>query len=243
MALRFWVALHLLVVLSVQPHATTALLPNSGTKNRFQLSSNGSTRIPLALCAQPRNNKNSPNGSDGNDDDDDDDDGDDEEEVMAKEKLFRELMGLSEEKSQKKTGKNKNKKGGIKRPAHDNRDQLPFLVQVMTPPEEPYEQLAQQQQSKIKKKKKKKGNKLVQTDVVGETLGEFPFEKNTGSGDRIMIDDEVYVVQKAKCQYRYAGGQKFVMVRKILQVKPMARSMQEDYIMRQWNAPSAPESE
>ena len=79
--------------------------------------------------------------------------------------------------------------------------------------------------------------------VVGETLGEFAFEKNTGAGDKIEIDRQIYLVQRATCQYRYAGAQKFVMVRKMLQVKPIQRAMQEDYLVRQWNAAPAPESE
>jgi hypothetical protein len=154
-------------------------------------------------------------------------------------RIYREIMGISPEADNKKKGKSS--KQSIKRP-HDNRDKLPFLVQVMTPGVEPYQQQAVQQTlQKNSKKKTKKGipSVSVEAEAVGETLGEFAFEKNTSSGDKIEIDNEVYVVQKAKCQYRYAGGQKFVMVRKILQVKPIQRAMQEDYILRQWNAPPA----
>ena len=79
-----------------------------------------------------------------------------------------------------------------------------------------------------------------------------PAKTNTGfelmvplfcdTGDKIEIDNQIYLVQRATCQYRYAGAQKFVMVRKILQVKPIQRAMQEDYLLRQWNASPAPES-
>jgi hypothetical protein len=167
-----------------------------------------------------------------------------EQERITNEQIYREIMGIPPETENKKKSKNtNNKQQSIKRP-HDNRDKLPFLVQVMTPGEEPYQQQALQQQQTLQKNSKKKSKKgmssgSVETEAVGETLGEFAFEKNTSSGDKIEIDNQVYVVQKAKCQYRYAGGQKFEMVRKILQVKPVQRAMQEDYILRQWNAPPA----
>jgi len=140
---------------------------------------------------------------------------------------------------QKKKGKTP-KYGSVKQP-HDNRDALPFLVQVMTPPTHVATKLTKKQrraneQNGIEDKEDKLG-------VVGEELGEFVFEKNTGAGDKIAIDDEVFLVQRAKCQYRYAGAQKFVMVRKILQVKPIQRVMQEEYLARQFQAASAPESD
>jgi hypothetical protein len=135
--------------------------------------------------------------------------------------------------------KNKNAKQARK-VNHDNRDQLKFLVQVITPPEKAYEkQLAKQQQQKKKNKRNKKSG--GDSDTVTETLGEFQFDKSTNSGDKIEIENEVYLVQRSKCQYKYAGAQKFVMVRKILHVKPIQRAMQEDYLRRQWNAPPAPD--
>ena len=189
--------------------------------------------------------------------DEEEEDDEDEPELVTPEKFYRDLMGLSDnnddddnengdsdgqKKSPKKKGKNP-KYANAKRP-HDNRDSLPFLVQVMTPPEEPYES------AKLTKKQRKmagnnnsKSSSSDNLGIVGETLGEFAFEKHTSAGDKIVIDDQVYLVQRAKCQYKYAGAQKFVMVRKILQVKPMQRAMQEEYIMRQWNAAPAPESE
>ena len=41
-------------------------------------------------------------------------------------------------------------------------------------------------------------------------------------------------VTRHKCQYKYAGGSKFVMVSKILQVKEVGRLMTEEYLKRQW---------
>lgn len=161
---------------------------------------------------------------------------DEEPELMTNEKFYRELMGLSGEEKQLSPKRKKKRK---QRP-HDNRDQLPFLVQVLTPPKEPYKVAPKKKKSK---KKKRESASSEDYGVVGETLGEFRFEKNTNTGDKIEIDNEVYLVQRSKCQYKYAGAQKFVMVRKILQVKPIQRAMQEDYILRQWNASPAPESE
>ena len=162
----------------------------------------------------------------------------DERELIAKEKLFRELMAMDDSEGKSNKQKPKGKQKSIKKP-HDNRDNLPFLVQVLTPPREPYKVA----KKKTKKKGKRKRNRGDDDDddgsVVGETLGEFKFEKNTSSGDKIEIDNQVYLVTRAKCQYRYAGAQKFEMVRKILLVKPVQRAMQEEYILRQFNAPSA----
>lgn len=182
----------------------------------------------------------------------DDNEEDEEADLIEKQNFFREIMGSDETGESKKKAKGKQPKG-IKRP-HDNRDDLPFLVQVMTPPDDSdlYNQQVMEQKKKKRKKltRKQRRQGIFHEDededdgeIVGETLGEYRFEKNTGSGDKIEIDEQVYVVTKARCQYRYAGAQKFEMVRKILQVKPVQRAMQEDYIMRQFNAPSARESE
>lgn len=179
----------------------------------------------------------------------DDNEEDEESDLLENQNLFRGIVGGEETGESKKKSKGKQPKG-IKRP-HDSRDDLPFLVQVMTPPDDSdlYNQQAMEQKKKRKKLTRKQRRQGIfhededDGEVVGETLGEYRFEKNTGSGDKIEIDEQVYVVTKARCQYRYAGSQKFEMVRKILQVKPVHRAMQEDYIMRQFNAPSAQESE
>lgn len=185
------------------------------------------------LQSTPQNNDFS------HEEEDNDEDEDDEEELITKEKFYRNLMGLDNDETGRsgKNKSNKKDKGRIQRP-HDNRDQLPFLVQVITPPKEPY---------KKKKKHKKKGKKKSNNDdheeeiIIGETLGEYKFDKSTNCGDKIEIDNEIYIVQRSKCQYKYAGAQKFVMVRKVLHVKPVERAMQEDYILRQWNAGDAPD--
>ena len=64
-------------------------------------------------------------------------------------------------------------------------------------------------------------------------LGEFQLDKSTTSGDIICISDRTYKVEKARCQYKYAGGQRFVMVRKILEVKEITRAIQEAQLEKQ----------
>jgi hypothetical protein len=59
-------------------------------------------------------------------------------------------------------------------------------------------------------------------------LGEFALDKTTNCGDIIELDDGTqYQVQKARCQYKYVGGQQFVMTRKILEVKEVKRLLVE----------------
>ena len=139
----------------------------------------------------------------------------------------------------------------------DNRDNLPFLVKVTTPDpytnndvmakraKKNTEELAKG--SKAKKNKKNLSNKrhnLIGMDGVDsikssifkrkkdgslETIiGEFALDKATNCGDIIDVGDgREYQVQKARCQYKYVGGKKFVMTRKILEVKEMKRILVE----------------
>ncbi len=143
--------------------------------------------------------------------------------------------------------KKKKKNGGSYQPL-DNRDHLPFVVQVMTP--DPYtkrqliQEKARQRTKEENKKKKKKGSPPLSSDIASslqlqqqdgstQILGEFALDKSTTSGDWILIGDVEYQVTSAKCQYKYAGGKRFVMVRKILQVKEMRRVEQEAQLLRQ----------
>ena len=103
--------------------------------------------------------------------------------------------------------------------------------------------------------KKKKNNKkqsdntpsrLVQisnkdnNDKMSETvIGEYQLDKSTTSGDVIVIGEKEYQVQQARCQYKYAGGQRFVMVRKILEVKEVNRVQNEEALMRQYKKSSS----
>eukprot|EP00557_Chaetoceros_sp_GSL56_P003767 CAMPEP_0176497140 /NCGR_PEP_ID=MMETSP0200_2-20121128/11560_1 /TAXON_ID=947934 /ORGANISM="Chaetoceros sp., Strain GSL56" /LENGTH=283 /DNA_ID=CAMNT_0017895123 /DNA_START=280 /DNA_END=1131 /DNA_ORIENTATION=- len=59
-------------------------------------------------------------------------------------------------------------------------------------------------------------------------IGEFALDKSTNCGDIIEIGDGTqYQVQKARCQYKYVGGKRFVMTRKILEVKEIKRILIE----------------
>ena len=72
-------------------------------------------------------------------------------------------------------------------------------------------------------------------------LGEFKLDKSTTSGDVIVIGDKEFQVQTARCQYRYAGGQRFVMVRKILEVKEVTRVAKEESLMRNYKKSNSSE--
>ena len=199
-------------------------------------------------------------------------------EIVTKEMLFRDML-----EDPKVKRKSKNKKGGGGYKVLDNRDNLPFMVQVNTPPANPYK--AQRKQSKNKssemtgktptnkqaesKSKNKRSSSssssgsskktrvasedktsgsvmarlhLSKDDndededsaALNQMIGEFHLDKSTTCGDIIEIGPLSYQVQKARCQYKYAGGQRFVMVRKILEVKEITRISQEDQLKRQF---------
>jgi hypothetical protein len=165
--------------------------------------------------------------------------------------------------------KKKNGKQGYR--TLDNRDNLPYIVKLVTP--DPYtpEAVKKAEQAKAKrihiqkqqdadvkqnqqkpnmnhnkKKKSKRTDLLVGSGIsasiyaksatgdgsLEQVLGEFTLDKSTHSGDIIAVGDMEYEVQVARCQYKYAGGKRFVMVRKILEVKEVARAAQEESFRR-----------
>eukprot|EP00554_Chaetoceros_debilis_P010287 CAMPEP_0194107730 /NCGR_PEP_ID=MMETSP0150-20130528/7539_1 /TAXON_ID=122233 /ORGANISM="Chaetoceros debilis, Strain MM31A-1" /LENGTH=140 /DNA_ID=CAMNT_0038796215 /DNA_START=33 /DNA_END=451 /DNA_ORIENTATION=+ len=64
--------------------------------------------------------------------------------------------------------------------------------------------------------------------TMHKVVGEFALDKSTNCGDVIEVGDGTeYIVQKSRCQYKYAGGKRFIMVRKILEVKEVKRLMVE----------------
>lgn len=80
---------------------------------------------------------------------------------------------------------------------------------------------------------------------LDKILGQFQLDKSTNCGDLLEIgvgeNNKEYEVLRAKCQYKYAGGKKFVMVRKILEVKEITRLAEENYLKRQLkNTPDLP---
>jgi hypothetical protein len=143
----------------------------------------------------------------------------------------------------------------------DNRDSLPFQIEHQKAPD-PYTRNTDVKQRKKQNNNKVRKNKapgspienglassLYTTSSNNNTdddddddpssnnktlLGEFVLDKYTTTGDIVEIGNVQYKVVRHKCQYKYAGGKRFVMVRKILQVKEIGRLQQEEYLKRQW---------
>ena len=65
-----------------------------------------------------------------------------------------------------------------------------------------------------------------------KVLGEFEFNKDTNCGDLLEIGDRQFEVVKVRAQFKYAGGKKTVMVRKILEVKEIIRIAEERSLER-----------
>lgn len=122
----------------------------------------------------------------------------------------------------------------------DNRDSLPFAVQLTTPDPYTHPQVKQKQARKVKKRadaiEERIASKLYagNDSTVSTLLGEFQLDKHTTNGDILQIGNVEYKVVKHRCQYKYAGGQRFVMVRKILHVKEVGRWQTEEQLARQW---------
>ena len=47
--------------------------------------------------------------------------------------------------------------------------------------------------------------------------------KNTNCGDTLLVGEREFEVVTARSQFKYAGGKRFVMTRKILEVKEITR--------------------
>jgi len=133
----------------------------------------------------------------------------------------------------------------------DNRDNLPFVVKVITP--DPYtnqEQLKQRARSNTKLDKQKHADRetsstsSITSSIFMQTkdgslqpiLGEFFLDKSTNCGDFIHVDGREYIVQKARSQYKYVGGKKFVLARKVLEVKETLREVLEQRIRESFQA-------
>lgn len=193
-------------------------------------------------------NTNGRGNSDGSDED-----------LVTREMFQRDLLGDPQVRRKRK------KKSQGYEPL-DNRDHLPFAVKQITP--DPYtkaEVKKQRQKQNDEGSRKSNGKrkrsdldvqltssrlKLVQGDNDASTLlGEFPLDKSTTSGDIISLTNSesgrlhYYKVETARCQYKYAGGQRFVMVRKILEVKEVTRAWQEAQLEKQFQSELSAESE
>jgi hypothetical protein len=213
------------------PSSSAFLMPSSQQDTRLRLSSSTtrtrttSDRSVLLFLEK---------GWFGSDNDDDNEDNP----LVTREMLQRDLL------QDPTTVKRKRKKGDGYKPL-DNRDHLPFAVKKITP--DPYTH------PQVKKAKMKNAGKTKKTDLehqltpsrlysqngkkednASTLLGEFQLDKSTTSGDVIVVGDREYRVEKARCQYKYAGGQRFVMVRKVLEVKEVTRVLKEEALMRQY---------
>jgi len=185
---------------------------------------------------------------------------DKEEPSLITREMFQRAMleGDEEEHVQLKVKRKKRKKGSTYR-ILDNRDSLPFTVKVVTP--DPYTKPAQKRReakknTKLNQEKSKKkvernvdlinlvngGSSFITASLLNKLddgslekiVGEFHLDKNTNCGDIIEVGEKDFEVVKARCQYKYAGGQRFVMVRKVLEVKEVTRIAQENYLKRQF---------
>jgi len=79
-------------------------------------------------------------------------------------------------------------------------------------------------------KKKSASNNEVDTSTW---LGDYVLDRLTTTGDVLEVDGRQFKVVRHKCQYKYAGGKKFVMARKILQVKEISRLQTEQQLESQ----------
>jgi len=189
---------------------------------------------------------------------------DNEEKLVTREMFLRDMLSdpdsasITDAEAPSAKVKRKKKNGSHFRTL-DNRDSLPFLVQVATP--DPYTSNEEMKKeailnTEIAKKKGKKGKNGKNGDggktrhnLVGmdgkdsisssiftrgddgsmhKVVGEFALDKSTNCGDVIEVGDGTeYRVQKSRCLYKYAGGQRFVMTKKILEVKEIKRILVE----------------
>lgn len=65
-----------------------------------------------------------------------------------------------------------------------------------------------------------------------KVLGKFELDKNTNCGDLLQVGEREFEVVTARAQFKYSGGKRFVMVRKILEVKEITRIAEEATLAR-----------
>ena len=163
----------------------------------------------------------------------DSDQPDDDEELVTREMFQRDLLEGPKVKRKRKNGRYK---------PLDNRDHLPFAVKKLTPDPYTHPEVKKDKRKSAKTKKSDldrhlTNSRLFKEDDEGSTtlLGEYKLDKSTTSGDVIVIGDKEFQVQTARCQYKYAGGQRFVMVRKILEVKEVQRVAKEESLRKTYS--------
>jgi hypothetical protein len=165
---------------------------------------------------------------------------DEEDEPVTREQFQRDLLEDPTVRRKKKNGRYK---------PLDNRDHLPFAVKKVTPDPYTHPEIKKDKRTTTRTKKSDldshmTSSRLFTENDSGDTtlLGEFKLDKSTTSGDKIMIGESEYQVQTARCQYRYAGGKRFVMVRKILEVKEVTRVEKEEFLKQQFEMSPPPEN-
>lgn len=154
----------------------------------------------------------------------------------------------------------KNHPKSKRKPPSDNRDQLPFVVQLITPDPYTRPEVAKErarknterdrQQQQMRRNTNSRRSSAAATPRISASLfettksssnddaptvtalGEFILDQSTTCGDIVVVGEQSYLVQTAKCQYKYAGGKRFDMVRKILHVKPIRRVQVEAVLQR-----------
>jgi hypothetical protein len=153
--------------------------------------------------------------------------------------------------------KGKKRGGGVKEyKVLDNRDILPFRVTLDTPDPYTHPEIKKKNAAKIRKHgnaveehlikstlyrdnqqphRKKNGSTTDTAEEFSTLLGEYQLGKDTTTGDILLIGNSEYKVVRHRCQYKYAGAQRFVMVRKILEVKEVGRLLSESALKKQWN--------
>lgn len=178
---------------------------------------------------------------------DEEDDG-----LITKEMFLRDMLSEPARRKKKRSKEYK---------PHDNRDALPFVVRVKTPdPYTTNSEMLKQAKKNseaAKKKSKMDSNKqrVLTGNLVGmdskyanaiaahvysrtkdgslyKVLGQFELDKNTNCGDLLQVEDREFEVVTARSQFKYAGGKRFVMVRKILEVKEITRIAEESSLAR-----------
>ena len=162
--------------------------------------------------------------------------------IVTREMFMRDL--LEDPKVRRKT-----KGSGYK--VLDNRDSLPYQVQLSTPDPYTHPDVKRKNVKKLRKRLDSVEERIASSLFTSNNdesntdmtlLGEFSLDKHTTTGDLIAIGDTEYRVVKHRCQYKYAGGKRFVMVRKILQVTEVGRLQAEEYIKRQFKQSSENDS-
>lgn len=187
------------------------------------------------------------------------DDGASDKEFVTKEMFLRDILEPTEASSMiedvTQTGdvsvrKKKGKKRLKEYKVLDNRDILPFRVTLDTP--DPYTHPELKRKNAVKTRKHSNaveehlikstlyiGNRKSGSGANDNTLlGEYQLEKDTTTGDILLIGNSEYKVVRHRCQYKYAGAQRFVMVRKILEVKEVGRLLSEAALKKQWKQDS-----